>query len=320
MTVLGLQHSSRSSGVDGDTPLVSVTIPAFNHESFVEEAIESVMAQTYGNIDLMVIDDGSTDGTAGKIRACRARHPDRIRFISRDNQGLVRTLNLGIDQAVGKYWCQLASDDLMDQRNIQLKVEFLERHPEFDAVCSDGFCLHPDQTRTRMLPDQVKPDPLRVKNLRDLFRTKLFFPSLLFKRSTFKRIGNFDESLKYYEDIEMKLRLLMRCRVAYIDEPLLTWRLHAANTSKRTAPTRKEKIIAYEKFFSLPETKRHILLKRRMIGNEYYKYARFLIRDGQSDPDHSVFWYLLRSLFLHPFRPMAYYFLVRSFFRNPSKR
>ena len=92
-------------------PLVTVTIPAYNHESYVQMAIDSVMGQSYENIDLIVIDDGSTDHTAEKIRECCDRYGERIRFVSQKNQGLVRTLNLGIELSKGTYWCQVASDD-----------------------------------------------------------------------------------------------------------------------------------------------------------------------------------------------------------------
>lgn len=301
-----------------DGPLVSVTIPAYNHEPYVQEAIKSVLRQSYENLELIVIDDGSTDGTAEKIRECR-RHEERIRFVSRENQGLVRTLNLGIKLAKGKYWCQMASDDFMDERNIRMKVDFLETNRDYDAVCSDSLCLHPDQTLSRMIPEKTKPDPLKVRHPRDLFQAKMFVPSLLFRKSVFDRIGGFDESLRYYEDIEMKPRLLLYCKVGYIDEPLLTWRSHGGNTSRNALLRRKEKIIAFEKLFALPEMRNHRFLRRRTLGDEYYKCGRLRVRNRLEDPEHTVSWYFRRSLLFYPFRPMAYYFFARSLFRNPSK-
>jgi len=293
-------------------PLVSVVIPAYNHEKFVLKAIESVMEQSCRSLELIVIDDGSTDQTAKVVRGACERYSGRIRFESRENRGLVRTLNEGIRLAKGKYWCQLASDDVMEQGNIARKVDFLEKYPLFHAVCSDAWVLESDGTRRRMLPQKAKPDPVKVEHPRDLFRTKLFFPSLLFRKVVFDLIGSFDESLRYYEDIEMKLRLLTTCRVGYLDEPLLIWRSHEGNTSLQTLLRRKERIIAYEKFFSNPAIRRYHLLRRRILGDEYYKYARLLIENRQTDPDHPISWYLFNSLTLHPFRPRGYYCLLKS--------
>ncbi|MEK6777653.1 MAG: glycosyltransferase [bacterium] len=302
--------------MNSNRPLVSVTIPAYNHEFYVQTAIESVIKQSYENIELIVIDDGSTDKTADKIRESCEKYKGRIRFVPQKNQGLIRTLNLGLSLSKGEYWCQMASDDFMDERNIEIKVRFLEEHKELYAVCSDASCLRPDQTVSRMIPEKVKPDPLRVDQVRDIFQVKMFFPSLLFRKNVFNRIGNFDESMRYYEDIDMKLRLLLYCKVGYIDEPLLTWRSHGSNTSHQALLRRKERIIAYEKFFTLPELQSHNHLRRKMLGNEHYKYARSLVQSKASDPDHTVSWYLRRSLFHFPFRYKGYYYLLKCSLQN----
>jgi glycosyltransferase involved in cell wall biosynthesis len=306
----------RSDRTAADYPLVSIVISAYNHESFVKIAINSVMEQTYPNIELIVFDDGSTDRTGEKIQECCSQYGEKIRFIQQENQGLVKTLNSGIKLSKGKYWCQLASDDLMKKENIRMKVELLENSPDFDAVCSDAFCLNPDQTYTPMMPEKEKPDPVRITHLRDIFRVKIFFAGLMFRKSVFDRIGYFDETLRYSEDLEMKLRLLLYAQVGYIDEPLLVWRSHASNTSKEKAIIRREKIMAYEKIFSLPEMKHQWKLRRKIVGDEYYKYGRFLATSYQADRDHTSSWYLLRSLSLQPLRPRNYYYLIKSSFQN----
>lgn len=308
--------SDQEERLNSERPLVSITIPAHNHESYVQTAIDSVMGQSYENIELIVIDDGSTDRTADKIRESSEKYKGRFRFISQENQRLLRTLNLGLSLSKGEYWCQIASDDFMDGRNIEMKVRFLEEHKAFDAVCSDALCFWPDQTVSRMIPEKVKPDPLRVDQVGDFFQVKMFFPSLLFRKSVFARIGNFNESMQYYEDIDMKLRLLLYCKVGYIDEPLLTWRSHGSNTSHQALLRRKERIIAFEKFFALPELQSHIQLRKKILGGEYYKYARSLVQSKTSDPDHPASWFLLRSLSHYPFRSKGYYYLLKCSLQN----
>jgi alpha-1,3-rhamnosyltransferase len=118
-------------------PLVSVCIPVYNHQDFVRDAVQSIIGQDYQHIELIVIDDGSRDGSAAAVEqlvgACRARFA-RFEFIKRENRGVGATLNQSIDWSRGKYFSAVASDDLMLPAKTSLLVEHLERNPGLGAA------------------------------------------------------------------------------------------------------------------------------------------------------------------------------------------
>ena len=99
------------------TPLVSVVIPAYNHEKFVGESIESALGQTYPRCELIVINDGSTDGTDHVIRDIHERTGDAFQYISKKHEGLVPTLNRGLERARGKYFVQFGADHVVGSQS-----------------------------------------------------------------------------------------------------------------------------------------------------------------------------------------------------------
>ena len=106
------------------SPLVSVLMPAYNCASFISAAIESVLAQTYSQFELLVIDDGSTDRTS-QIVTTYADHDPRIRLMTREHHGLVQTLNFGLEQARGCYLARLDSDDISALHRLELQVSII---------------------------------------------------------------------------------------------------------------------------------------------------------------------------------------------------
>lgn len=120
-----------------EQPLVSVVIPCYNHENFVQDCIQSVIEQTYENIELMIIDDGSKDGSVEKIKemipACQERFT-RFEFRYRPNKGLSATLNEAIEWSEGTYFSALASDDQMLKDKTQFQVDYLNTNNDVIAV------------------------------------------------------------------------------------------------------------------------------------------------------------------------------------------
>lgn len=112
-----------------DLPLVSIIIPSFNHEKFVGATIESVLEQTYPCIELIVIDDGSSDDTLKVVRKYE-QSSHGMRVIAQENQGLSQTLNNALKHAHGEYVAFIASDDVMHPEKTEKQVAFLDAHPE----------------------------------------------------------------------------------------------------------------------------------------------------------------------------------------------
>jgi glycosyltransferase involved in cell wall biosynthesis len=118
--------------------LVSVVVPCFSAAAYLDEALLSIRYQTYAELDVIAVDDGSTDNTRQILDAHAAVDP-RVRVFSQPNQGLSAARNTGIRQARGEFFCFLDADDVFLARKVERQVGFLQRHPDCDLVYSDYF-------------------------------------------------------------------------------------------------------------------------------------------------------------------------------------
>ena len=134
-----------------DKPLVSILTPCYNGVSYIDRYFETVMGQTYPSIELIFVDDGSMDGTLAKAEAWRGRLEERgiaFKLLTHPNGGQASAINLGLPEVTGKYVTWPDSDDIMDPRNIELKVEYLEAHPEKGLVVCDVANVYEDDLGT----------------------------------------------------------------------------------------------------------------------------------------------------------------------------
>ncbi|MEO8657508.1 MAG: glycosyltransferase [Bryobacteraceae bacterium] len=191
-------------------PLVSVIIPTYNRATTVISAIDSVLAQTYTNLDVIVIDDGSTDGTESLLEQ---RYSSRIRVIVQANAGPAAARNRGIDQAEGELIAFLDSDDSWLPTKLERQVELLNRAGS-DVACCLCNCkvIYPDGTTSTTFdiakampscPSGLWLNPSEVL----LTRFIMFSQAALVRRDVLRRIGSFDESLRFGEDYELPLRI-----------------------------------------------------------------------------------------------------------------
>lgn len=213
-------------------PLVSVVIPCYNHEQFVQDAIQSVINQTYENIELIIIDDGSKDDSVlqiqGLITECENRFI-RFEFRSRPNKGLSATLNEALEWCEGKYYSAIASDDQMlnDKTTIQLK--FLENNNEFVAVFGGVQLIN---EKNMKLDKWLKED--RSYNFEDIImhRHELPAPTQMIRLNAIKEVGGYAPKL-FIEDWYMWLKLSENSNIHYISEVFSLYRQHDNNSSKR---------------------------------------------------------------------------------------
>lgn len=207
---------------------VSVIIPAYNAEPYIGASLRSVMGQTYRHIEILVVDDGSTDTTAG-IVAGYAQKDDRIILISQQNKGLAAARNSGIARATGEYICILDSDDIMLPKKIERQLVYMEAHPDCDITYSDLYHFIDDTTRIYHHPMPA------VGN--DVYTSLLYGNSInpnavFFRRSVYERFGGFDESLLSAEDWDYWLTIAYRgARFMYQPERLTLYRMRANSLS-----------------------------------------------------------------------------------------
>ncbi len=232
----------------GARPLVSVIIPAYNVADYVGAAIESALAQTYPRVEVVVVDDGSTDATAAAIEPYRSR----IVFVQQENAGLGAARNSAMRAASGDLFALLDADDLWLPERLERLVPVLEARPEVGMVTSDSFVMDDfEPTERRSYPDRRRrPFPAReADQIPEIARFNFLFVCVVFRRSLTERCGMFAEgprrggpdaapvggppSVEGAEDYDLWTRFLISgARAAFVDEPLGYYRVRPGSLSQ----------------------------------------------------------------------------------------
>lgn len=215
-----------------DQPLVSVVIPCYNHEQFVQDCIQSVIDQTYQNIELIIIDDGSSDGSVAKIEEmvdlCEKRFT-HFEFRHRPNKGLSATLNEAIEWCQGKYYSAIASDDEMLHYKIEKQVDYFKQNANCIA-CFGGYILIDE--KDKVISKNKKEQ--RSYNFEDILLHKhdLPAPTQMIVIEKLREIGGYTTNV-IIEDWYMWLKLAKKGDLHYISEHFAKYRSHADNISKK---------------------------------------------------------------------------------------
>jgi len=228
-------------------PRVSVIIPTYNHGRFVAQAVESALAQTYRDLQVIVVDDGSTDHT----QAMLSGYGTRIHTITQENRGVSAARNAGILAAQGDYFVFLDADDLLPANKLALQVPMLKARPDWGLVYS-GY-QHVDENGTRILHES-RPNKQGYV-LKDLLRRALFFPlgAALVRRACLDRVGLFDESCPAAADVDMWTRIARAgYAFGYVDQPLFQSRVVAGSMSTAHAHQARDEFARLDKFFADP--------------------------------------------------------------------
>lgn len=201
---------------------VSVFIPTYNRVGYLEEAIESVLAQTYGDLEVVVVDDGSDDGTEELVRSYNETdRPGRVRYVGQPHLGIAAARNRAVREASGELiaWCD--SDDLWEPTKLERQVAYLDAHPS----CAIVFCLVRSFTA---IPEEDLGERQRAVMALHARGYRYYMASACVRREVFERCGTFDEGRAYAEDDEWVARVCA-AGVAIdhcIDEPLYLRRVH----------------------------------------------------------------------------------------------
>lgn len=225
--------------------LVSVIVPCYNHSQYVSRAISSVLSQSFNNLQLIVIDDGSSDSSVQVLEGLR----DQFGFtlLTQKNQGVCKTLNRAIrEAAVGEYIALLASDDFWHPDKLRFQIDALNVSPESEFCFSQAleFDDENDLTRGKIFPKKC----LSGRVVNSVFMHQhVPAGTMLFSRKLYDQLGGFDESLKE-EDWDFVIRSAAATAFSSVDLPLLYYRSHEGNTMKTRGRSKifhqKAKILA----------------------------------------------------------------------------
>lgn len=203
-----------------EPPLVTVIMSVYNDEQYVGEAVDSILEQTYQNFELLLIDDGSTDGSKEILGEYATQEP--VTLVQNDeNKGLTASLNRGIDAASGKYIARQDADDRSRPTRLERQVEYLESHPDVGLVGTDAIMIDADgsSVRRRHVPSRPSQSELLEQN-------HFVHGSVMLRRGLLEAVGGYDELFKYAQDYDLWLRLAKRTTLRNIPEPLYGFREH----------------------------------------------------------------------------------------------
>lgn len=228
----GLARLRREKEALRATPLVSVCIAAYNHEEYIGEALESVLAQSYSNIEILVVDDASTDGSAAVIAGYAKRYPDRVRvLVLSENEGPSRAANRLFAMARGSFVALLGSDDRMLPQRIKRQVEYMRSNPGCVAVFGEIAVIDAQGRRVESDGERLFNQPIIHLRRQLLSGNFLNAPSAMVRRADLMAVGGYDPLLRYVQDFELWGRLLGRGEIARINECLTEYRVHGSNLS-----------------------------------------------------------------------------------------
>lgn len=211
----------------GNAPLVSVIIPTYRHEQYIDETLASVFAQTFQDFEVIVVNDGSPDNTTARLRPWA--ESGRIRYLEQANAGQSAARNAGIRLARGEFIALLDDDDLWPEDKLAVQVERLRTQPE--AVVNYGYVRGFGNNQSFRDPP-FPGDSGRIKHV--LLRRNLMTSpgQALIRTSDLRAIGGLDETISGAEDWDLWLRLADRGSFDYVDHCTLKYRLHDKNASR----------------------------------------------------------------------------------------
>lgn len=250
-----------------DESFVSVVIPAYNQAKYLIEAIESVLAQSHKDYEIIVVDDGSTDGTPNVVK----HFTDDIRYIQQGNQGLAGARNTGILAAKGELIGLLDADDLWLPNYLDSMVAFTNLHPEAAVYYC---CAQSMDSEGNKLP-QVFGGPIvpAEKLYETILRADFLIPStIMMRKSVVKAAGLFDPSFRRLQDGELWIRLLKEnIRFSGLSEVLVRYRIHSTSLSNDPTGGQKAMMALTEKHFGTDDgqPKTWPADKRRAYGGAY---------------------------------------------------
>ena len=217
-------------------PKVSVIIPLYNREKYIVETVQSVFKQTYPNVEIIVVNDGSTDDSSRLLQEFSSsltllQHPGCV------NKGQSAAINLGLRHSTGKYIAILDSDDLFASDKIEIQVKYLEENNGIGLVYGNGYYINEYGKKPVRCYDrfhQENSNPAEV-----LLNCYFALPTnALIRKTVFEKAGMFDESLRSGQDHDMAIRIAEVTKIAYIDEKLFYYRRHPESISAQNADLR----------------------------------------------------------------------------------
>jgi len=259
-------------------PLVSIIIPVFNGSNYLAEAIESAISQTYKNIEIIVINDGSNDNGASESIALSYSH--KIKYYSKDNGGVSSALNLGIEKMSGEWFSWLSHDDMYVSNKVEIQINKLNE--EINNLEDYHKCIIIGNTQF-INKDSIKIPRYQKKLIKSFYSglemlLEVFSGysiggcTLLINRKIFDLVGNFNTELRYMQDTEMWYRcMLFGCKFFYVKEKIVLSRVHSTQITITSKNLGNKDSMIVGKWLSEKLINKYV--KNKYLLLEYYYIA-----------------------------------------------
>jgi glycosyltransferase involved in cell wall biosynthesis len=289
-------------------PLVSVIIPAYNDAAFIGQALRSVLAQSYRPLDIVVVDDGSTDSTVAIVRETCSE----ARVLQQANAGAAVARNRGLAEARGDYVAFLDADDIWHPRKTELELAHLRSCPTCIATycrkielrgdaAAPAWTEAPSAELARVSEDPLESGWLYLELLRN---AAIQTSTIMVARGVLDRVGRFDESLRKGQDLEFWLRLSRLGKIHMLDGELSAYRVHGASISHKPMPINYQALVMERSVGMLGPSdpagnslRPHEL--ERLLASSWFQFAYQHFRAGSFDLCHEA---IRRSLQYRPWR------------------
>jgi glycosyltransferase involved in cell wall biosynthesis len=212
-----------------ENPFVSVVVPVYNGERYLSRTLDSIIAQTVSDWEIVAVNDGSTDDSQKILDEYAKKYPQKISIISVNNGGISRARNTGVSAARGTFIAFIDQDDLWKPEKLERQVRMFSENDNLgisftneSIIDGNGALVH---EKVFALNNKMKGDVFE----QILFDNFIPISSVMLRRSLFREIGGFDPQYSLAEDYDFLLRVVQKVPVDYIDEPLLLYRVHSGS-------------------------------------------------------------------------------------------
>lgn len=266
---------------------ISVLMPVYNAEKYLAEAIDSIIKQTYTDWELILINDGSTDGSEKIIEHYQ---DPRIKYHKNEqNLGLIRTLNKGIDLCQGKYIARMDADDIAFPERLNQQVGLMDAKSELILCGTNAIVIDEKGNETGKI---VNPSSDTLLQISLLFTNPFIHPSIMIRKEKLG-VNRFEAEALHVEDFDFWIRLSSKGQLANVNQPLLKYRWHETNVSVKNAEFQegmKDKIIRQQITAQLETKPSPRELKAHRLTFSLYKYGK-KIKVSADRAEHVVKWF-----------------------------
>jgi glycosyltransferase involved in cell wall biosynthesis len=255
----------------------SVILPCYNGSQWIGSAIKSILDQTYKNLELLIIDDGSTDNSSKEIFKFQ---DNRIRYFYQKNTGFSGAINRGIKESNGEFICFIGQDDIYLPKKMEIQVNYLNLDQSLDLIHSSYYEIDTIGKILTVRNNDYEHFTTKEKEIEALFLNNYIgFETVLVRKKCFDKFGLFDEQMTAFSDHDMWLRLAGNIKIGYLNLPLVKKMLHKCQLTNATNIVLKDEFLLTRKAIQTYPFLFQVLNKK--VASLYYEKGLALLEEGK---------------------------------------